>query len=244
MYHKVGLPVHARADRFLNVSGEDFQRQMRVMARLGYKARPFSEIIDALTRKKSLPRRAFAVTFDDGYSCIGEVAAPILREFRFPATVFVVSQGAGQTNAWDSETGHAVLPLMGWPALAERMAEGWEIGGHTRTHPHLDTLEDALALTDIAEGKREVEARIGRDITTFCYPYGHFNARTPEIVRQAGYLGACTTRTGLLRFGGNAMLAPRIKIAYRDGVFGMLYRMLVRPELPDFRPKRRDAAHT
>ena len=243
MYHKVGLPVYSRGDRFLNVSGADFQRQIRLLMQLGYQARPFSEIIDAQTRQKSLPRRAFGVTFDDGYACVGEFAAPILREFKIPATVFVVPRGIGRTNEWDRETGHAILPLMAWEKLDELRAAGWEIGGHTLTHPHLDALDDEAALRDIAEGKRAIEAHIGQAIHTFCYPFGHFNSRTPELARRAGFIGACTTRAGLVRPGGNAMLTPRIKIAYRDGLFGMLYRMLARPNLPDFRPKRRDALH-
>ena len=242
MYHKVGLPVRARADRFLNVSGADFQRQMQALARFGYRARPFAEIIEAHCGGKSLPRRTFCVTFDDGYACVGEFAAPVLRSLQFPATVFVVPRGVGKTNAWDAETGHAVLPLMGWDALDKLRAEGWEIGGHTLTHPHLDALEDDTALHDIAEGKREIEARIGQTIQTFCYPYGHFNRRTPGLARQAGFIGACVTQTGLLRPDGDAMRTPRVKIAYGDGVLGLWYRLLVRPRLPDFRPNRRDAS--
>lgn len=243
MYHKVGLPVHTRGDRFLNVSSADFQRQIRFMLQLGYQARSFSEIIDAQTRKKSLPRRTFGVTFDDGYACVGEFAAPILRDFKVAATVFVVPRGIGRTNEWDIETGYPILPLMDWKKLDELRATGWEIGGHTMTHPHLDALNDEAALRDIVDGKREIEAHIGQEIHTFCYPFGHFNSRTPELALRAGFTGACTTRAGLVKSGGNAMLTPRIKIAYRDGVFGMLYRMLARPNLPDFRPKRRDAIH-
>ncbi len=243
MYHKVGLPVHSRGDRFLNVSTADFQRQMRLMLSLGYRARTFSEIVDAQNSRKALPRRTFCVTFDDGYACVGEYAAPILRALQIPATVFVVPRGIGSTNAWDAETGHPTLPLMGWETLDRLRADGWEIGGHTLTHPHLDALTDKDALCDISAGKREIEAHFGCPIQTFCYPYGHFNSRTPELVRQAGFAGACTTRAGLVKLGGNAMLTPRVKIAYRDGVFGMLYRMLARPNLPDLRPRRRDAVH-
>ena len=242
MYHKVGHPVASRGDCFLNVSGEDFLRQMRIMARLGYQARPFAEIAEAVSARKSLPRRVFAVTFDDGYDCIGKVAAPILRSLGFPGTVFVVPEGVGRSNAWDSVNDRPLLPLMNWEKLDCLAEAGWEIGGHTRTHPHLDALTDACALADIVEGKEATEARLGRPLLTFCYPYGHYNAQTPELVRAAGFIGACTTRTGLITPTTHPMLIPRIKVAYRDGVFGMLYRMLVRPGLPDMRTRRRDHA--
>lgn len=232
MYHKVGAPVSNKADTFLNVSTHDFRRQIRALASLGYMARSFAEVVEAMTQGKSLPRRTFAATFDDGYTCVGECAAPVLSEFGFPGTVFVVSEAVGKTNAWDRITGRPELPLMDWEALKSLKESGWEIAGHTVSHPHLDQLTDTEAQREIAAGKEETEARLGSPLTTFCYPFGHFNPQTPELVRAAGFQGACTTRSGLARSSDNPFLLPRVKVAYRDGVFGLLYRLLVRPYLP------------
>lgn len=232
MYHKVGAPVSSPADTFLNVSAHDFRRQMRALAALGYTARPFAEVVEAVTRGLTLPRRTMAITFDDGYTCVGESATPILAEHGFPGTVFVVSEAAGKTNAWDHENARPVLPLMDWEALRRLQEAGWEIGGHTCSHPHLDRLEDPEAREEIARGKAEIESRLGGSLRTFCYPFGHSNERTPELVRDAGFLGACTTKSGLARSGQNPFLLPRVKVATRDGVIGLLYRLLVRPYLP------------
>ncbi len=239
MYHKVGQPVLCREDTFLNVTADSFRRQVRSLASLGYRARPLVEIVDAITRGHSLPPRTLAITFDDGYSCIGDVASLVLAEFGFPGTVFVVSSGAGESNAWDRETGRPELPLLDWDALRGLLNQGWEVGGHTHSHPHLDTLSDSCALMDIVQGKAEVEGRLGVSLHTFCYPFGHFNARTPALVRAAGFSGACTTRSGLAHSGSNPFLLPRIKVAYRDGVSGLLYRLLVRRHLPTMRRHRR-----
>lgn len=228
MYHKVGADVVESGDTFLNVSAHDFRRQMRFLAQRGYVVRPFAEIVDALRSGKSLPKRTCAVTFDDGYSCVGQHAAPILAEFGFPGTVFVVSQAVGQTNAWDSITGRPVLPLMGETELRALHRDGWELAGHTRTHPHLNELSDAAALEEIGGGREELQVRFGVPIQTFCYPFGDFNERTPSIVLKAGYLGACTTRSGLARAASDPCLISRVKVAYRDGVYGFLYRLLVR----------------
>lgn len=239
MYHKVGQPVVVRQDRFLNVSAQDFRRQMQTLARLGFKARTFAEVVVSLTSRRPLPPRSFAITFDDGYECIGTHAAPILAELGFPATLFIVSSQAGGSNAWDGPTGHPVLPLMGWDALRDLQAKGWEIAGHTRSHPHLNAISDAEAAEDIQRGKAETEAEIGGALQTFCYPFGHYNDRTPSLVRAAGFSGACTTQSGLAHSTGDPFLLPRVKVAYRDGVPGLLYRLLLRPHLPDLRPRRR-----
>lgn len=238
MYHKVGAPVDRREDTFLNVSGDAFERQMRALAHLRYHALTFAQIVEALRLGRPLPRRAFAVTFDDGYTCVGEVAAPILAKYGFPATVFVVSEAAGRANTWDEATGRPVLPLMAWDRLRDLSQAGWEMAGHTCTHPHLNELEDAEALREIAEGKAAIEAQLDLSLQTFCYPFGHFNARTPDLVRSAGFMGACTTRSGLAKRDTDPFLLPRVKAAYRDGVAGMLYRLMIRPRLPNLRRNR------
>ena len=238
MYHKVGAPVARSEDTFLNVSADAFDRQMRALAHLRYRAVTFAQIVETLRAGRPLPRRVFAVTFDDGYTCVGDVAAPILERYGFPATVFVVSGAAGEANTWDGLTGRPVLPLLPWDRLRELHKAGWEMAGHTCTHPHLNELEDAEALREIAAGKAAVEAQLGVSLQTFCYPFGHFNARTPGLVEAAGFLGACTTRSGLAKRDTDPFLLPRVKIAYRDGVAGMLYRLMLRPHLPSLRRNR------
>ncbi|HLV81221.1 MAG TPA: polysaccharide deacetylase family protein [Chthonomonadaceae bacterium] len=240
MYHKVGHPVACRQDTFLNVPADDFRRQMRLLAALGYRARTFAEVVESLVCGRALPRRTFAVTFDDGYRCIGDFAVPVLAELNFPATLFVVPTGVGQTNIWDREEDIPILSLLDWEDLQRLLAAGWEVGGHTLSHPHLDALDDESAFTEILSGKQAVEARLGFPLTTFCYPFGHYNARTPALARAAGFLGATTTRSGLARPECDPFLIPRVKVAYRDGVMGLLYRILVRPNLPNARPRRRE----
>jgi peptidoglycan/xylan/chitin deacetylase (PgdA/CDA1 family) len=212
---------------------------MRLFARLGYQARPFVEVVEAIVCGRTLPRRTFAVTFDDGYRSVGEVAVPILAEFGFPATVFIVSDRVGSTNAWDRQSGRPELPLLDWPDLRALVAAGWEVGGHTRTHPHLDSLADADAYSEIFEGKQEAEAHLDQPLSTFCYPFGYFNSCTPALVRAAGFLGACTARSGLAQPASDPFTLARIKVSYRDGLAGLFYRLLVRPYMPNTRPYRR-----
>lgn len=238
MYHKVGAPVQSPADRFLNVDPRAFERQMALLRRLGYRAIPFSEVVAAVSGGRVLPPRAVAITFDDGYQCVGDVVAPILERLGFVATVFVVSRAAGQCNDWDRVNGRPVSPLLGWDVLRSLNAAGWEIGGHTATHPRLDQLTDTEALHEIVLGKQEAEERLGVRLLTFCYPFGGHSRRTPELVRQAGFSGACTVRSGLAYEGVNPYLIPRVKIASRDNTLGFLYRLLMRPHLPDLRARR------
>jgi peptidoglycan/xylan/chitin deacetylase (PgdA/CDA1 family) len=238
-YHGVGLAVSSARDTFLNVPTGAFRRQMRTLESLGYTARSFGDVVDAVRRNLSLPRRTFAVTFDDSYRCIAEVAAPILREHGFPATLFVVTGWTSPPAIAGPEGIRPAEAVIGWDQLKELAADSWEIGGHTVSHPRLNELDDAAAYEEIVSSRCEIANRLGIEPRTFCYPFGQFNERTPNIVREAGYIGACTVRSGLVTPACDVYRVPRVSISYRDGVTGLLYRLLCRPHLPSLRPRRR-----
>jgi peptidoglycan/xylan/chitin deacetylase (PgdA/CDA1 family) len=231
MYHKVGAPVRSPADRSLNVPAADLAKQMRLLARLGYRGITLAETVDALSGCGPAPRRPVCVTFDDGYATVAQHAAPVLAALGWPATVFVPSACVGRTNEWDMETGRAILPILDWAGLRGLLDEGWEMAGHTRTHAHLDRMADDEATAEIAGGAADLRERLGCDVRTFCYPYGGLNERTPDLVRACGLSGACTTRSGAASPSHDMLRLPRVKVAPRDGVAGLLYRLWLRPRL-------------
>jgi peptidoglycan/xylan/chitin deacetylase (PgdA/CDA1 family) len=92
-----------------------------------------------------------------------------------------------------------------------------EIGSHTRTHPILSRCSDADVTAEIAGSKAEIEAAIGRRVSTFCYPNGlsgDFDPRAERAVDEAGYLGAVTAYGGLVCPRANRLALPRMS-AYR-----------------------------
>lgn len=231
MYHKVGAPVNAPADRFLNVDAGMFARQVGLLARLGYRGVTFDEAMAGLAGERTLPRRAVCVTFDDGYTCVADAAAPALAAAGWPATVFVPTDYVGAENGWDRAEGKPVIPIMGWERLAALCDAGWEASGHTRSHPRLSRLADDDAVAEIRGGADLLAERLSRPVTTFCYPFGDMGPDTPALVRRAGLRAACTTKSGLARAGGDPYRVPRVKIATRDGLAGFLYRLWIRPRL-------------
>jgi len=87
IYHRV-LPAD---DGFNNwdVTAGEFESQMRAVAEQ-FSPLPLSEAVERLAAR-SLPARAVCVTFDDGYADNAEVALPILRKHRVPATFFIAT---------------------------------------------------------------------------------------------------------------------------------------------------------
>jgi peptidoglycan/xylan/chitin deacetylase (PgdA/CDA1 family) len=57
----------------------------------------------------------------------------------------------------------------------------------------LSELDRAAAMDEIRSSKLDLEARLGVDVTTFCYPAGNFNQETVDLVRTVGYQAAVVT---------------------------------------------------
>jgi peptidoglycan/xylan/chitin deacetylase (PgdA/CDA1 family) len=84
----------------------DFERQMRWAGSL-FNVLPLSEAIDRLF-VGSLPSRALAVTFDDGYADNEELAAPILKRLGMSGTFFVATGFLGGGCMWNDQVIEAI----------------------------------------------------------------------------------------------------------------------------------------
>jgi peptidoglycan/xylan/chitin deacetylase (PgdA/CDA1 family) len=52
-------------------------------------------------------------------------------------------------------------------------------------------------MSELLEGKKELEEYIGKEITKFAYPKGWFNDRVKEWVKRAGFKEARTMKMGI-----------------------------------------------
>lgn len=91
---------------------------------------------------------------------------------------------------------------MSWQMVKE-LAESdlAEIGGHTVSHPALNTLSDDEARREITEGCRIIETHTERKIRHFAYPFGRPSDVSPRehaLCRELGFATATTTRAGTL----------------------------------------------
>jgi peptidoglycan/xylan/chitin deacetylase (PgdA/CDA1 family) len=178
------------------------------------------ELVTGLTGRTSLPLRSVVLTFDDGFEDFYTAAAPVLRRFGFPATVFVPTGYCGKTNAWPGQLDWVTEErLMSWQQISELAADGIGFGAHGMTHAALTGLSVAEAEREIAVSKRELEARCGIRIDFFCYPYGRWNAAVRVCV-QRYYRGACSTAAGIVAPEADPFALPRVDVHYlRQPVF-------------------------
>jgi len=85
------------------------------------------------------------------------------------------------------------------PAAGIReIARYFDIGGHTYHHVDLTRIGIDSARNEILNGKKELEEITGKELSTFSYPYGRYNNRITQAVRECGFKGARTIK-GLAR---------------------------------------------
>jgi peptidoglycan/xylan/chitin deacetylase (PgdA/CDA1 family) len=96
-----------------------------------------------------------------------------------------------------------------------------EIGAHTINHPILPTLSYSEQQAEIVGSKQALEQLTGKPVTGFSYPFGALSERTVEIVRNAGFSCACTTKPSAAWRYTDRFRLPRMAIEDYDGeVFG------------------------
>jgi peptidoglycan/xylan/chitin deacetylase (PgdA/CDA1 family) len=208
-YHRV---VNARD--VLAVSPDAFRRQMEALLEFGSRIIRLDAALELLLR--AVPDYYVCVTFDDGYRDTLENAAPILRELGIPATVFLpTAMIDGRESFYWYRRGSP--PALTWDGVSALIADGLiDVQSHSRTHPRLPALADGQARDELAGSKADIERRVPYKVSSFCYPAGLYGPREARLVREAGYRGAVTCRSGLNTGGGGLVELRRTMVGWRD----------------------------
>jgi peptidoglycan/xylan/chitin deacetylase (PgdA/CDA1 family) len=224
MYHMVADPITPE-DRRYAIPPKLFASQITGLADRGFQFVSLSHLVDAMSGNEQLPENSVAVTFDDGYADNYHAALPILSEHRVPATVFLVSGLMGGSNRWMHGRGYSNRPLMDWQQAREMADHGVEMGGHTATHVRLPELSETESRNEIVSCKVAIEQELGSEVSHFAYPYGLLDDRARELVKEAGYRAACSTRPGPNRNDTDPFLLRRIEVYGTDTLNQLLRKM-------------------
>jgi len=189
------------------VAPAQFERQMEWLARNNFNIVSLDQLA-AYRKAGAIPRKTLAITFDDGYRDNYSAALLILRRFKMPATVFIITSKIGGT--W--KLGADDVPLMSESELRELYDSGlFTIGAHTATHPRLPQTDQAQVARELSESKHAIESRFGPCIH-FAYPHGRYTKEVRDLVAQAGFLYAYTVSRDVVSLESNDHLLGRCEI--------------------------------
>lgn len=177
----------------LSTTPERFEEQIELMLSRGYVAATFER---AVTDPPA--ERTFAITFDDAYRSVVDLALPIMERLGVPGSLYVPTDfpGTGRPLAWEGTDRwlggphEHELGCLDWSELRALADAGWELGSHTRSHPHLTRLPDDQLAAELSESRATCEESLGRPCRTIAYPYGDVDARVLAATRAAGYSAA------------------------------------------------------
>ena len=223
-----GVPVllyHAFAetdvsDRYV-VARRALSRQLLLLRLLGYRGIHFDELVEAIRGSRLPPRRAVAITIDDGYVDNLEIAQPMLSRHGFPFTIFLVSHRIGGVGDWSRGDQLGDRPLLTLAQIEGLLGEGVRFGAHTRTHPHLPEIDDEELVAEIVGSRGDLESDLGIPITTLAYPYGELDDRAVAAARECGFAGAATTQPRLVGLDEDPYRVPRVEVRSTDSLLSL-----------------------
>lgn len=212
LYHRIGAPKLSSLVAGQYVAPALFASELDYLSGRGWESSSLDDIFQPEQENDS--GNKFCVTFDDGYLSVYEHAYPALKERNMTATVYVVADTIGGLNEWDRIAGDQVEKMMSAEQVREMSDNGFEIGSHTLTHAHLTTISDEQLKNEMVDSKHKLEDLIGKEVTSFSYPYGDYDCRVIEAAIAAGYKNSVSTKLGVIISGTSAYEIPRVNVRW------------------------------
>ncbi len=205
MYHYISTPP-ANADNYrvnLSVTPDQFRDQMRYLAENGYHTVTLDDVLFALNQGRALPPKPVVLTFDDGYTDIYKNAFPILEEFGFVGTFFIVTGWIDERNP----------NYISWAQAREMAEAGMRIESHSKSHPDLTNKPRDFIVYEVLGSIESIEAHTGRRPRFFCYPAGAFDDNLTAMLPELGVWGAVTTQQGTRHYSDMLYTMRRVRIS-------------------------------
>jgi peptidoglycan/xylan/chitin deacetylase (PgdA/CDA1 family) len=164
------------------------EEHLAALARAGFQPVALHQLADFYARRGPLPARPVVLTFDHGYLSTAAVVDPLLRERRWPATLFVMTERQSRRDPF----------FVYWPRLRQMVDSGiWEVGshghqGHTPVRVDAEGNEGPFFIRrawrpeenrvesqeefaqrvaeDHRQGREELEAQSGRPVAAYAAP--------------------------------------------------------------------------
>jgi peptidoglycan/xylan/chitin deacetylase (PgdA/CDA1 family) len=181
----------------LTIPVAEFEKEMQQIKDSGFTVIPMQDFVAWRKGEKNIPRKSCIVSIDDGWVSGYTNAWPILKKYGYPFTMFIYINYVGSGGK-----------SLSWAQLEEMRDAGVDIECHTYSHSNLhgkgsmvnkkaqEEIKavgyDAWLKKEIIESKQVLEKQLGIKCNVFAYPFGIYNSRVREVVKEAGYDAAFT----------------------------------------------------
>lgn len=117
------------------------------------------ELVEAVPFKRPI----VSVTFDDSFKSFHDIVYPLFKSKGFLGTAYVLSGDFGSPDQMSSKD------------FKEMYRDGFELGSHTVSHPHLPFVSTTLSYNELLRSKSDITNFTGVVPKNFASPYGEYN---------------------------------------------------------------------
>jgi len=186
-YHKFS---ESKADK-MTVTASAFEEQMKLLVDKGYRVITLDQLFDFLDYKIQIPRKSVVITIDDGWRSTYSIAFPILKKYRYPATLFIYSDlitGSKKTLDWD--------------LINEMAGNGIDIQCHTKSHRSLTSPAEKESFRqyydaieqELLDAAKTIKVKTNKEVKYLAYPFGDTNHLVIALLKRQGYRGGLTVK--------------------------------------------------
>ncbi|MBV8353955.1 MAG: polysaccharide deacetylase family protein [Candidatus Eremiobacteraeota bacterium] len=185
-----------------------FRGQLEAIRRGGFNVISLDAVRDHLEGGAEVPSKPLALTFDDNGAGIYANAFPLLREYKFPATLFVHTAFVAKTTTKRHNT---------WQNLHDMVDSGLvSVQSLTANHPpDLRVLSDTAILREFRVSRETLEHRLGKPVYAVVYPEDNYDFRLARLAHEIGYTLGFTEDWGNAGDSDNLLLVHRYSILTR-----------------------------
>jgi len=204
-----------------SVSLDDFRKELSYLKENGYQVISLEQLYKIISSGKEIPKKSVVITIDDGYRTTYK-AFKILKEFKFPFTVFLYMEAIDRYPDF--------LTLKQIREMEESGLVDFE--NHLYSHPSLAKLRAELPRERYLKVlKREAELSekrfkeiFGRKPKFLAFPYGEYDKISVSFFKERGYKLLLTQDRG--SYSGKGILVPRFAVVGNQSGFKNFVRNL------------------
>ena len=151
--------------------------------------------IDEILLPNDSKKRLAAITFDDGFLSVKNVAMEFLSDQKIPFTIFVnktaINENFFPCDQFDElNQKYDERIYLNADEIKDLHEKGITIGSHSASHKTMTNCNEKMLYEQVVENKEFLEKLIGKEVLHFAIPYGkreHYNEESINYCRSAGH---------------------------------------------------------
>lgn len=224
------------------ISAETLVRHFNWLKANGYTPVSWQQLVDARAGKIRLPEKPVLLTFDDGYENFYRLVFPLLKAYRYPAMLSIVTSwleaAPTQTIPYSKRLNLPRAAFVSWAQVKEMQSSGLvEIASHSHdlhksvtANPRGSQQAAVIAPVyrngryetpseyrqrlrhDFATSVRLIERHTGQRPRVMVWPYGQFNETARAIAREVGMADSHSLNDNRLNHQADTEVVGRLLI--------------------------------